>query len=190
MITDLNILYDKLFREMYSKLYVYAKRFVDEDDAQDVVEDVFVELWRRRDTVEFGERIKSFLYCSTYTKCLNLLKHHKVSASHIALIGEINEQRLLLMDEVRNTPEHQLECEYLHNQIEQAISELPEKCREVFRLSYLQDLKNEEIAHILGLSTRTVEAHVYRALKYLRQRLSHVAFFFILFFDSFKYVCA
>lgn len=182
MTINLDNIYDNLFREMYAKLYFYAKRFVNDEDAQDIVEDVFVDLWKRRHSVVFGERIHSFLYCSTYTKCINLLKHQKVSTTHITLIDEINQQRISLMEDVVQGAEHQLECDELHLQIEQAIEELPEKCREVFRLSYLQDLKNEEIARALGLSVRTVEAHIYRALKYLRQRLSHVSFFFLLFF--------
>lgn len=54
------------------------------------------------------------------------------------------------------------------------LDELPEKCREVFILSYLHDMKNAEIAQVLGISQRTVEAHMYKALKYLRERLSHL----------------
>lgn len=188
MTADLDILYDNLFRKMYGKLYFYAKRFVDEENARDIVEDVFVDLWKRRETIEFGSRIQSLLYCSTHSKCINLLKHNKVSASHIALIEEINVHRMEVMDELKNTPESELENEELGKLINQAIDELPEKCREVFKLSYLQDMRNDEIATILGISARTVEAHMYRALKVLRQRLSHIPFFLIFFAFSFKYI--
>lgn len=170
---------------MYAKLYFYAKRFVDEEDARDIVEDVFVDLWKRRNTIEFGTHIQSFLYCSTYSKCINLLKHKKVSATHITLIDEINVQRMKVMDELKTTPESDLENDELNELINQAIDELPEKCREVFRLSYLQDMRNDEIATVLGISVRTVEAHMYRALKALRQRLSHIPFFFLIFFLRF-----
>jgi len=64
-----------------------------------------------------------------------------------------------------------IEDKELRKEIHDAINELPDKCKEVFKLSYLHDMKNKEIADILGVSLRTVEAHMYKALKYLRGRL-------------------
>lgn len=63
----------------------------------------------------------------------------------------------------------------------EAINELPDKCKEVFKLSYLHDMKNKEIADTLGISLRTVEAHMYKALKFLRERLSHLLLSLIIF---------
>lgn len=55
-----------------------------------------------------------------------------------------------------------------------AIDELPDKCKEVFKLSYLHDMKNKDIADVMGISLRTVEAHMYKALKILREKLSYL----------------
>lgn len=66
---NISIVYDALFRQMYAKLFFYAKGLVgSEDDAQDVVEDVFTDLWQRRDDIEFGDQISSFLYRAVYTR--------------------------------------------------------------------------------------------------------------------------
>lgn len=176
-----DVLYERLFHQMYAKLYFYAKKFVEEEDARDIVEDVFVDVWRKKDSIEFGSQIQSLLYCATYHKCINFLKRQKISMSHLMLIEEVNSLRIEAMEDNRHTPQHELEMGDLHRQIHQAIDELPEKCREVFKLSYLHDMKNAEIASVLGLSVRTVEAHMYHALKYLRKRLSGIALLFLTF---------
>ena len=74
-----------------------------------------------------------------------------------------------------------IENQELRQEIFEAINELPDKCKEVFKLSYLHDMKNKEIADTLGISLRTVEAHMYKALKFLRERLSHLLLSLIIF---------
>ena len=74
-----------------------------------------------------------------------------------------------------------IENQELRQEIFGAINELPDKCKEVFKLSYLHDMKNKEIADTLGISFRTVEAHMYKALKFLRERLSHLLLSLIIF---------
>ncbi|MBP8790520.1 MAG: sigma-70 family RNA polymerase sigma factor, partial [Breznakibacter sp.] len=72
-------------------------------------------------------------------------------------------------------------------EIEKAIDELPEKCREVFKLSYLYGLKNKDIADALQLSLRTVEAHIYKALKFLRERLVGLVSMVVCFFSVIRF---
>ena len=127
---NFDLTYKALFRRYYPSLIFYATRLVGEEEAEDVVQDVFVELWKRKDSIEIGEQIQAFLYRAVYTR---------------------------------------------------AINELPDKCKEVFKLSYLHDMKNKEIADVLGVSLRTVEAHMYKALKFLRNRLGHLWFILLLF---------
>ena len=143
--------YKALFRRYYTGLLFYATRLVGEDDAEDIVQDVFVEVWRRQDTVEVGEQIQAFLYRSVYTKAINLLKHRAVAENYNA--------------------EARIENRELRLELHRAIGELPDKCQEVFKLSYLHDMKNKDIADVMGISLRTVEAHMYKALKFLRERL-------------------
>ena len=79
--------------------------------------------------------------------------------------------------------EKDMENEDLRKRINQAIGELPDKCREIFVLSYLKDMKNSEIAQMLNVSVRTVEAHIYKALKNLRTRLGVLFLLFLHFFS-------
>ena len=74
-----------------------------------------------------------------------------------------------------------IEDQELRQEIYGAINELPDKCREVFKLSYLHEMKNKDIAETLGISLRTVEAHMYKALKFLRERLRHLLLSLIIF---------
>ena len=73
-----------------------------------------------------------------------------------------------------------IENKELHAEIHTAISELSDKCQKIFKLSYLHELKNKEIADIMGVSLRTVEAHMYKALKFLRKRLEYLSMFLCL----------
>jgi RNA polymerase sigma-70 factor (ECF subfamily) len=77
--------------------------------------------------------------------------------------------------------ERYMERRDLNERINKAIMELPEKCRQVFRLSYLQGMSNKDISQALDLSVRTVETHMYRALRLLRERLKDMALFVIFF---------
>ena len=86
--------YKALFRRYYTGLLFYATRLVGEDDAEDIVQDVFVEIWRRQDTVEVGEQIQAFLYRSVYTKAINLLKHRAIAENYNAEAVEFYQKKL------------------------------------------------------------------------------------------------
>ena len=74
---NFDITYKALFRRYYPNLIFYATRLVGEEEAEDVVQDVFVELWKRKDTIEIGDQIQAFLYRAVYTRPLNVLKHRR-----------------------------------------------------------------------------------------------------------------
>ena len=167
---DLN--YQLLFRRYYPNLIFYATRLVGEEEAEDVVQDVFVELWKRKDTIEIGDQIQACLYRAVYTRALNVLKHRSVQDGYCAAMEEINQKRVEFYQPDNNEVIRSIEDKELRKEIYNAINELPDKCKEVFKLSYLHEMKNREIADVLGISLRTVEAHMYKALKYLRGRLN------------------
>lgn len=163
--------YKALFRRYYSGLLFYATRLVGEGDAEDIVQDVFVEIWRRQDIVEVGEQIQSFLYRSVYTKAINLLKHRAIAENYNAEAVEFYQKKLDYYQPDHTDVISRIENRELRLELHRAIGELPDKCQEVFKLSYLHDMKNKDIADVMGISLRTVEAHMYKALKFLRERL-------------------
>ena len=178
---NFDLTYKALFRRYYPSLIFYATRLVGEEEAEDVVQDVFVELWKRKDSIEIGEQIQAFLYRAVYTRALNVLKHRNVEDGYCAAMEEINRRRAEFYQPDNNEVIRKIEDRELRKEILDAINELPDKCKEVFKLSYLHDMKNKEIADVLGVSLRTVEAHMYKALKFLRNRLGHLWFILLLF---------
>lgn len=172
--------YKHLFRRYYANLLFYATRIVGEDEAEDVVQDVFVELWRRKDTVTVGDQIQAFLYRAVYTRALNVLKHRDIKNSYEAVVTEINKKRVEFYQPDSNEVVKRIEDSELRQQISGAINELSDKCKMVFILSYLHEMKNKDIAETMGISLRTVEAHMYKALKYLRERLGYLNFMLLM----------
>lgn len=178
---DFDLTYKGLFRKYYPSLIFYATRIVGEEEAEDVVQDVFVELWKRKDSITIGDQIQAFLYRAVYTRALNVLKHRTVEEGYSLAMEEINQRRAEYYQPDNNEVIRKIENMELQKEIDDAINELPEKCKEVFKLSYLHEMKNKEIADVLDVSLRTVEAHMYKALRYLRNRLNHLWFLFFLF---------
>ena len=173
---NFDVTYKALFRKYYPSLIFYATRLIGEEEAEDVVQDVFVELWRRKDSIEIGDQIQAFL-----SRALNVLKHRNVEDGYCAAMEEINQRRAEFYQPDNNEVIRRIEDRELRKEIYNAINELPDKCKEVFKLSYLHEMKNKEIADVLGISLRTVEAHMYKALKYLRSRLDPLWIILFLF---------
>lgn len=167
--------FEALYKKIYPRLYYYARGFVGEADADDIVSEAFMDLWRRRDEIDFGDKIGALLSRSVYTRSINCLKHRNMSLSRVALLEELSARKREVCDSDNNSsPQKKLENADLRHILDTAIEQLPERCRIVFCLSYLHDMRNDKIAQLLGLSVRTVEAHIYNALRTLRQRLEGV----------------
>ena len=164
MSDNFDLTYKLLFRKYYANLLFYATRIVGDEEAEDVVQDVFVELYR-----------------AVYTRALNVLKHRDIKNTYEAVVTEINQKRIEFYQPDSNDVVKRIEDRELRKELSEAINELPDKCKTVFRLSYLHDMKKKEIADTMGISLRTVEAHMYKALKFLRERLGYLNFMLVLF---------
>lgn len=171
---NFDLTYKLLFRKYYTNLLFYATRIVGEEEAEDVVQDVFVELWRRQESMTVGDQIQAFLYRAVYTRALNVLKHRDIKNSYEAVMLEIHRKRIEFYQPDSNDVVKRIEDGELRKELFDAINELPDKCKMVFKLSYMHDMKNKEIAETMGISLRTVEAHMYKALKLLRDRLDYL----------------
>jgi len=102
------------------------------------------------------------------------LKHKAVAENYSAAEIEFYQKRTEYYQPDHSEVIKRIENRELRSEIRQAIDELPDKCKEVFKLSYLHDMKNKDIADVMGISLRTVEAHMYKALKILREKLSYL----------------
>lgn len=163
-----------LYNEQYKPLCYFAQRFVfDLDTAREIVQDVFVRIWEKRDSLPVEIPLKNYLFTSVRNKCLDYLKHLKIESEFEKMrIKEVQESDTLSLNPVED-PLDGLVTEELENAIKGAIEDLPDKCREIFELSRYKGLKYREIAVALNISVKTVETQMSRALKSLREKLSN-----------------
>ncbi|UGU15441.1 RNA polymerase sigma-70 factor [Sinomicrobium kalidii] len=168
--------FELLFKLYYDKLYHIAKSYVrNEQDAEEIVQDVFLKMWERRNNKEVWTN--NFLYTITKNACLNYLKHQKVVVERAR-----NYYDKQLSDPLRfitNEAASRLMEEELEQKIRESMAALPEKRRAVFVKSRVEGMKSQEIARQLGISKRTVDTHIYMALKHMRFQLKE---FFSVFF--------
>lgn len=170
---DLKACYRRIFDDNYRRLYAHALRFVeDEKDAEDIVADVFYELWKRIGELDLDSGITTYLYRAVSTRALNLLRQRHISPVRLDALTAINEKRMEFM--AREDIYDIVNAKDIRHAMKEALSELPEKCRQVFILSYINGLKSKDIADVMNVSVRTVEAHIYKALKLLRSRLKYL----------------
>lgn len=156
--------FQTLFVAYYPPLCVYAKRLLgDHDKAREVVQDVFVRCYEQRAGLPQLVSIKSYLYRAVRNACLNQLKQ--------AQVHQLHHEHLLAGAAGEETTDHLVQLE-LEAKIWQVVQQLPEQCRKIFRMNRFEEKKNAQIARELGLSIRTVETQISKALKILRRELA------------------
>lgn len=157
----------RLFKHYSKPLFYYALKFVDEEAAKDVVQDVFLKLSADQHLVVSGS-LNGLLFTMIRNKCLQQIERQKVRVTyHEASALRLKEDELLFYS-AEATSLIELE---LREQLDNAIAGLPDKCREVFILSRYHDKMNKEIAEELGISIKTVEKHISAALRLIRSEL-------------------
>jgi RNA polymerase sigma-70 factor (ECF subfamily) len=163
-----------LFKIHYPGLKGYACLFVDNETAEDIVQDVFIYVWENKGNITIHTSIQAYLFKATYTRCLNYLNRQKMmTTNHRYIENELRNYETSFFDPDKNEIIRKLYMNDLRDEINQAIESLPQKCREVFTLSYLMDMQNKEISKLLDISVSTVEKHINYALKILRKLLQN-----------------
>ncbi len=158
--------YASLFQAASAKLVRYAQRFTrDEASAYDVVQDVFVKLWDIRENLNPDSSLQSLLYTMTRNAALNVNRKNAYLVHTDQMEGEDSGKGA--------QPEADLafDAKQLNAQLNEWIDALPERRKEAFVLSRHHDLSHREISNIMGLSERTVNTHIFLALKHLRAKL-------------------
>ncbi|MDP4281705.1 MAG: RNA polymerase sigma-70 factor [Bacteroidota bacterium] len=157
--------FEQLFRMHFKTLTYFALRYVkDQDTAHEIVQDAFMGLWEKRETIDPERSVTSYLSTSVRNKCLNHLRNTKKFSDELLSLENLPQ------DAFYEQPLRLTESE-ITLRILQSTAELPEKCREVFELSRNEHLKYEEIAQRLNISVKTVETQISKALAHFRIRL-------------------
>jgi len=157
--------FEGIFRQWYEPLCGYASRLTDGDldEAEDLVQQVFVKLWERREQLDIAWSLKGYLYKTVHNTALNRLRTAKTHSRYL----DFNAAQL----EKEHTPPDFAVGE-LAERIQNALEKLPPQCRHIFELSRFEELKYREIADQLGISIKTVETQMGKALRLLRFQLA------------------
>lgn len=171
--------FEQLFKTHYVHLCNYAHQYVrDWDSAKDITQKVYINLWENRTEIDPQKSLQSYLFTAVRNRCLNYMRDQKKYRSRV-LDLELMESDIPFMEDNRQLKE-------LQEKISAAVSDLPEKCRLVFEMSRYRDMKYQDIAAELDISVKTVEAHMSRALKGLREKLQaylHLLWILFAFFS-------
>ncbi len=163
------------FAEIYNRykrpLYLHAYRMLgNQEEAKDVLQDVFAGLWGKRHSIILENGLSPYLYRSVKYRILNIVSHKKTQDRYL-------ESLAAFIEKSENMTDLQLQENELRELIELEITRLPPKMRAVFELSSRQDLSYKEIGEILGISDKTVKKQVHNARAILRNRLAVVSVF-------------
>ncbi len=167
--------FDELFRKYYRRLVYFSLNVVkNKDSAEEVVQDLFVNFWEKKDKLLLKVSLKAYLYRAVYNNSIQYYKkQQRFVHNDVALLGE-------LPDDYHDI----LEQSEAEERIYQTIEQLPEKCKEIFKLKRFDELKNREIAEKLKISIKTVETQMTRALKYLTKNLGDLILIVISLFSN------
>lgn len=167
------------FREIYERYwdFVYGRayrRMQDSFEAEEIVQEIFCNLWRKRERIVLSKGFEHYFSGAVKYEVINRFakqaRHDvlKIKASSLHSIAD-------------NSTHQNLDLKELQVHLQKSISELPEKCSQVFRLKYEQEYTQQEIARELGISEKTVEAHLAKARKLLKIKFGQVLTLLICF---------
>lgn len=159
--------FEDLYRLFFSRLFNFAMLYVHQrETAEELVNDVMIKIWKKRDELTGISNLETYLFVAVRNHCINHLSQY--SHYHIALEPECHQARLITM----NDPGKELEWKEISFRLNQAIDELPDQCRTVFKLIKEEGFRYRQVAEILNLSPRTVETQLFRAVKKLDKVIS------------------
>ncbi len=158
--------FEQLFKRHFKDLHSYACSMVrDEAVAEGIVQNVFLKLWERSERLNEQQATAPYLYRSVHNESLNHLKHKKVRQAYdaYALKQQVYE---------KSSATSKIQLSELQQKISVALNDLPQQCRTIFQMSRFREMKYQEIADELGISVKTVEAQMGKALKVMRIKLA------------------
>ena len=173
--------FETLFHHYYGYLCSYGEKFTrNHDTAEEIVQEFFVRLWEKREQINIESSVKNYFFRSIKNLCLNYIQHQKIIDNH---------RKTLLKESLTDESYDDIYIEKeLAVKIEESISLLPEKRREIFRLSREEGLKYHEIAKKLNISIKTVETQMSLAIKTLRDKLKDYSAFFLFLVAFFNHL--
>ena len=169
-----------IYEHYFDVVFYYILSLVQNKvEAEDIAEEVFIKLWEKRNTIFVKKTLKSYLLSVAHNTVIDFFSSKKIlkeKTSQYADFDYISEAEEIIFKEFSDT---YLLAKDLRKEIHNAINNLPSKCRKIFKMSRLYDMKNKEIANKLDVSINTVEKQISIALRKLRETLKEYIPFFI-----------
>lgn len=157
--------FTELYKRYWSVIYAHVYKMLrDRDDAQDIVQEVFSNLWLKSSTINPAANVSGLLYTAARNRVLDLIKHDLVKNDYLSSFSDF-------MTTVDPNTVDQVDEKILHALIEEEIQKLPPKMREIFEMSRKDNLSHKEIAERLHISDQTVKKQVQNALKIIKPKL-------------------
>ena len=167
-----NKLVNEYFQEFYlsyaADMISFARKYVDATTAEDIVHDIFLSIWDLKSTIMVEKNLQNYLLSMVKNACYDYLKHKKVTETFLSKAEhqlKIEELEYYEFQDNENAENHNLQAIYA------SIEKLPPRCKAIFEKTYLEKQKSGDIAEEMNISVRTVETHIYNALKLIRNNL-------------------
>lgn len=174
------ISFENLFHRYYPRLKSYATHFLkNEEEAEDLVQDVFYQLWKNREELNREKNVASFIFVQTRNRCLNNLKRKIVAEKFVHQQTYLDSEELYHIS-FNDSGEFISMQDQLTDELEKLIAEMPEKCAQAFTLKWFEGKKIREIAEIMQISTTMIDKHLARGLEIARKKMNPDLFLFLL----------
>lgn len=158
--------FELVFKKYYAVLCCFAMRFLPEKPVtEEIVQEFFLKFWENRKSISIETSLKSYFFRSVQNRSLDYIKHLKIRDKY-------SQHKTIEIQNTNQEENNDLIAFDLEDAVEKAVGKLPPQCREIFCMSRLDGLKYREIAEVLHISIKTVEAQMGKALKRLRKDIS------------------
>ena len=167
-----HIAFKSLFNRYYAGLCIYCESFVgNKQDSEDLVQDVFVQTWMKRSELTFDKTLRPYLYKAVHNAGIQFLRHQKVRDLYSAQVkAKLTEAECIPFEWVTIDTDP-AEANDIQTLYQQALEQLPAQTREIFLCSREKEMKYSEIADLTGLSVKSIEYHISKALEVFRKVL-------------------
>ena len=176
-------LFDELFRQYSNPLFYYAAKFVEDEVAKDIVQDVFVKIWSDH-SITISQSLNSFLFTMVRNSCLQHLEKLKVRNKYLksAKLLLQEEELRFYMGEKTSLIEQEQE-----NKLNEVLNSFPDRCKQIFMMSRFENKKNKEVAEELDISVKAVEKQISRAMTTLRTKMKEYLPLLMFFLSSYLF---
>ncbi len=163
--------FEDLFRAYYHRMKKYACHFLkDEEEANDLIQNVFLQYWSNRHTMNNRKNEAAWLFKSLKNSCLNRLKHRIIEGKYSREQSFFETERSYHISFEQNNGFISM-ADYLSLELESIIGAMPAKCGQAFRMKWLEGKKIKEIAELMDISTTMVDKHLSRGMEIARQKI-------------------